>query len=489
MHEPPRSGAKAPAGRGRRPLRRGQRVTLSAADIDDAGCGVGEVAGVAVAAFDLLPGESAEVEIEHLSPHRARAWARRCGPVATPAEERVAPPCPGFGRCGGCVWQHLAYPAQLAHKRARVARAFADAGLAVEVAAPLAAPATTGYRNKGKYVIGTGADGLVLGAFAPRSHVVVDTAGCQVLEPAIERVARHLRTALAASRLPVYDERTRRGTLRYAILRSGADGRVLVGVVIAGAGAGAGAPAEAEIADALAPLRALDEVAGAVLLHNDTRSGALIDGGERARPLFGASVVIERLDGPGGPGSVAVALGIEAFFQVHRAQARRLYREVATAAARLRGPGADGDRAALDLYCGVGGVAFALAGDGGHVVGVESNPSAVAAARDAAAGVGAGANIDFALGDAADFGRLSRDLQPSLVAVNPPRAGLRPEARDALLAAAPPALVYVSCGPSSLARDVAAFTAAGYEIERVLPVDLMPGTPQIETVATLRRCP
>ena len=229
MHEPPRSGAKAPAGRGRRPLRRGQRVTLSAADIDDAGCGVGEVAGVAVAAFDLLPGESAEVEIEHLSPHRARAWARRCGPVATPAEERVAPPCPGFGRCGGCVWQHLAYPAQLAHKRARVARAFADAGLAVEVAAPLAAPATTGYRNKGKYVIGTGADGLVLGAFAPRSHVVVDTAGCQVLEPAIERVARHLRTALAASRLPVYDERTRRGTLRYAILRSGADGRVLVG--------------------------------------------------------------------------------------------------------------------------------------------------------------------------------------------------------------------------------------------------------------------
>src|SRR5690349_17359362 len=131
------------------------RCALAATALDDAGAGVGMANDTRVHVADLLPGERAEVIVDHVSPHRPEAWGRLLRRIGPPSPDRVAPVCPGFGRCGGCVWQHLAYPAQLAAKRARVAAALGEvpavASGAVEIAAVRPSPELTGYRNKGKY--------------------------------------------------------------------------------------------------------------------------------------------------------------------------------------------------------------------------------------------------------------------------------------------------------------------------------------------------
>ena len=472
-----------PSSSPRSDLRPGTHVRLRVTDLDQAGLGVGRVREVDVAVLDVLPGEQAEVVIEHLSRHRNRAWGRVLQRMGPPAPERVRPRCPAFGRCGGCVWQHLAYGAQLERKRGRVAEELAAVGLGLVPVAPvLAAREVTGYRNKGKYVIGVGPSGLVLGAYAPRSHAVVDTAGCQVVEPLIDRVAGAVREALNRTGLPAYDERRRTGVLRYAILRTGGSGAVLVGLVTAGR------EHDQRLQGAAEALARHPDVVGVVRLENRAESGALLDPQGAVACLAGRPTVTEHVSAPGPAGEVAIELGVGDFFQVNRAQAALLYAEVAAQAAALapdaRGPAA---MQVLDLYTGVGGIAFALARSGAHVLGVESFAGAVTAARSAAARAGVSAQVRFCVGDAADIGRLAEETRPDLIVVNPPRKGLHDHARAAVIAAAPAGLVYVSCGPASLARDLAALVQAGWQIERVQPVDLMPGTPQIETVVSLRR--
>jgi 23S rRNA (uracil1939-C5)-methyltransferase len=470
-----------------RGLRPGERLRLDVTDLDETGLGVGRVREVDVAVPDVLPGERAEIVVEHSSPHRARAWGRVLQRVGPPAPERVAPSCPAFGRCGGCVWQHLAYGAQLERKRGLVAGALAAVGLGhLPVAPVLAATAVTGYRNKGKYVIGTGPDGLVLGAYAPRTHEVLDTAGCRVVEPVIDRVAGAVRAALTRTGLPAYDERRRTGVLRYAILRTGSSGEVLVGLVTAG-------PAQDErLQGAAQELGRHPDVTGVVWLENQAESGALLDPQGAVTCLAGRPTVTEHVSGPGPDARVAIELGVGDFFQVNRAQAARLYAEAAQQAAALAAAetGLAGMHV-IDLYSGVGGIAFAVARGGARVLGVEAFAPAVAAARTAAARAGLSAQVRFCAGDAADLGRLAEEMRPDLpvdvIVVNPPRKGLEAGARAALIAAAPAGMVYVRCGPASLARDLAALVQAGWRVERVQPVDLMPGTPQIETVVSLRR--
>jgi 23S rRNA (uracil1939-C5)-methyltransferase len=473
---------RTPSSTRERGLRPGAQLRLHVTELDEAGLGVGRVGAIDVAVPDMLPGEQADIAVEHASTHRARAWGRVLQRVGEPAPERVPPSCPAFGRCGGCVWQHLGYDAQLARKRGRVAGELAAVGLGhVPVAPVLAAPAVTGYRNKGKYVIGAGPDGLVLGAYAPRSHEVVDTSGCQVVEPVIDHVAGLVRAALRRTGLPAYDERGRTGVLRYAILRTGSSGEVLIGLVTAGS------VHDQRLVDAARELCRDPAVAGVVQLENMTEGGALLDPQGAVVCLAGRPAVTEHVAGPGPAGQVAIELGAGDFFQVNRAQAARLYAEAAQQAAALapdgRGPAG---MQVIDLYTGVGGIAFAVARTGARVLGVEAFAGAVAAGRAAAERAGVAEQVRFCAGDAADLGRLTEETRADVIVVDPPRKGLEDRARAALIAAAPSGIVYVSCGPASLARDLAALAQAGWCIERVQPVDLMPGTPQIECVVSLR---
>jgi 23S rRNA (uracil1939-C5)-methyltransferase len=309
----------------------------------------------------------------------------------------------------------------------------------------------------------------VLGAYAPRSHHVIDTIGCRVVAPVIDEVATWLRGAAEAAGLVAYDEARREGELRYAIVRE-ADGDALVALVVAPR-----TPRD-KLAQVAAALGRHPAVRSIVAIENDRRDGAIIPSGSSAQVLLGEGVVVEHVAG------VAVEVGAGEFLQVNRAQAAALYARVAVLA------GARPGLRAIDLFAGVGGIGLSLARAGARVTAVELDHEAVAQLRRAAQR--AGLPLEAI---AADAGDLPADARASLAGgvdvavVNPPRKGLSAGARALLVSLGAPVVIYVSCGPESLARDLAALADAGWAPDAIEPFDLMPGTAQIETVVRLRR--
>lgn len=446
------------------------RVEVTASSLDPQGAGVGVAAECQVHVSDLLPGERALVTIDHRSPHRQVAWGTVLRRIGLPSPHRVVPSCPAFGRCGGCAWQHLDYAAQLDGKRRRVLEAFAEPPLvAVPVAECVPSPRRWGYRNKGKYVagqvrVGAARPRFVLGAYEPRSHTVVETLGCKVVAPVIDEVATWAAGAAEAAGIAPYSERTGAGSLRYAVIRESRAGDVLVGLVV---------PTMAalhEVAPLAAALARHPAVRSVLALINPRRDGSIAPSGAPVIPLHGEARLIDRVAG------YPVEVGIGEFLQVNSEQADAMYAAVAELA-EVR-PGTR----AVDLYSGVGGIALALASAGARVEAVELNGEAAAALARTAHN--AGLPITVHHGDAQEVAGLD---SAEVVVVNPPRRGLTASGRAAVLALAPPRLLYVSCGPESLAQDLAGLAARGYRVEHAQPFDLMPGTGQVETLVALRR--
>lgn len=446
-----------------------KRCEVEAVALDDGGAGVGHSDGIEVHVGDLLPGERAEVAITHHSAHRPEGWGRIVKRLGPPSPVRVVPQCPGFGRCGGCVWQHLAYPAQLAYKRGRVSAALAEvpavASGAVAIMPVRPSPALTGYRNKGKYVVARTGDHLVLGAYAPRSHHVVDTLGCRTVAPVIDELATWTRGAAEQTGLMAYDEATRSGELRYVVIRESA-GDVMAVLVVAPR------TPRAKLDAVAAALGHHPAVHSVVAVENDRRDGAIIPSGAGATVLHGHGHLVEHVAG------VAVEVGAGEFLQVNRAQAAAMYARITELG------GAQPGVQAVDLFAGLGGIGLHLARAGASVIAVEIDRDAVAQLRRAAQR--AGLPITAIAGDAGDV-RGQLGAKPDLVVVNPPRKGLSPAARAFLAELSAPTIIYVSCGPAALGRDLIALAGHGYTPDLIEPFDLMPGTAQVETVVRLRR--
>ncbi|MFN0248066.1 MAG: 23S rRNA (uracil(1939)-C(5))-methyltransferase RlmD [Kofleriaceae bacterium] len=455
------------------------RTELTATELDEAGLGVGTVAGVRVHVADLLPGESAEVAIDHRSPHKPEAWGHVLRRLGEAARERTEPACPAFGRCGGCTWQHVAYPAQLEAKHRRVELALADIlaidqrGITVGPVRP--SPRVLGYRNKGKYVVGrSGPDGthVVFGAYAPRTHDVVDTLGCQVVAPIIDEVAAWARGSAESVGLVPYDEQTRTGELRYVIVRE-ASGNVLVALVVAPR------TPRAKLEKLANAMSQHPTLAGLVVIENDRRDGAIIPAGSSAQVLIGHGYLVEQLAG------VSVHVGAGEFLQVNREQAGAMYERVAELAGDPSGDSAS-PRVAVDLFSGVGGIALHLARRFAHVYAVEIDEEAIAQLRRAKDQTSY--ELTAIAADAQSPGALADKLQGAhVVVVNPPRKGLTDAARELVVAIGAPTVIYVSCGPETLGRDLVALAEHGYMPDVIEPFDLMPGTGQVETVVRLRR--
>jgi 23S rRNA (uracil1939-C5)-methyltransferase len=459
------------------------RCTVTAADLDEAGLGVGASEGKRVHVADLLPGETAEVAIDHASPHRAEAWGRIVRRVGSNSPDRVEPACPAFGRCGGCVWQHLGYAAQLDAKRDRVVASLAEVPAvrdgSVTISAVRPSPEQLGYRNKGKYVAGRSGPHVVLGAYAPRSHHVIDTLGCRVVVPVIDEVATWVRGAAETARLEPYDEATRLGELRYVVVRESA-GDVMIALIVTST------TSRAKLEIVAAALSKHPAVRGLVSIANDRRDGAIVPSGVSAQVLFGHGHLVETLAG------LKLAVGAGEFVQVNRAQAHAMYAratELASEAHPNRGGGNAPLRGvrAVDLYAGLGGFGLHLPRAGALGAAIDLDREAIAHLRRAAE------RASLPLTPiAADAGDVSEEVHaqlgtPDIVVVNPPRKGLSDGTRKLLVALDAATLIYVSCGPESLGRDLVALAARGWNPDVIEPFDLMPGTAQIETLVRLVR--
>lgn len=421
----------------------------------------------------------------------------RVAELVSPSPHRIAPRCRHAAYsderpyCGGCTLQSLDYRQQLHFKAARVAKALRTAGIDLSVADPVAAPVTFGHRHKMELSFATDPDGEVALGLHPPGYKweVVALAECPLLSPLMSTLLPALGALFRGRGLRSWDPRRDDGWLRNLVIREAKrrDERLIeiVTTPLDPVATTAGRVAAAALIDAIATEIGAVAAASGVAL---TSLLWTVHDAQRGRPTRFATTVLRGASGLTDAlrirdRELVFDIGPRAFFQPHPQAAERLVEEVLT---RL-GPA----RTVLDLYSGTGTLALAVAPFVGRVVGVELVPEAVANAVHNAARNGLD-NAEFIAGDVARVvadPALSGDVRPvDAVLLDPPRSGLSPPAFDAVRALDTPRIVYVSCKPESLARDLVRFAEHGYRPEPpAQPIDLFPQSHHVETVVTLVR--
>lgn len=426
------------------------------------GLGIARIDGQVVFVHGAVRGELCRILVMKVLKNAAFGKVTE---LLEPSPERREPDCPYYGRCGGCDFRHLSYREELWAKRQRVQDALTRLGGSdVEVEEVLGAADPLYYRNKSQYPVSAGK----VGFYRARTHDVVDIERCLIQKPQADAAAAALRDYLRDFAVPSYDEKTGRGLLRHLYVRTNRRGESLVCVLANGERL----PHEEELVGRLR--RAVPDCVGVVLGVNTRRGNTIL--GERYRTLWGADTLEDELCG------LTFRLSVPSFYQVNRDQAEVLYRKAVEYA------GLTGGELVVDLYCGAGTITQVMAGGAGRVIGAEIVPEAIEDARENARRNGI-ENVEFFCGDAAQLAAdfAGRGLRPDVICVDPPRKGLAPEVIAATAQMAPQRVVYVSCDPGTLGRDVKRFAEYGYRVQRAAACDLFPGTRHVETVVLLSR--
>ena len=433
------------------------------------GSGICRAEGMAVFVPGTAVGDRCAVRIVKVL--RKYAFGR-LEKLLAPSPDRIAPDCPVAAQCGGCVYRHIRYEAELRIKTQRVRDALERIGglQDFQMEPILAAPDRCRYRNKCQLPIGLSKDGaLQLGFYAVNSHRIVNTESCLLQPEAFDRAAAAFRRWYAVSGESVYDEASHSGVLRHLYMRRGEmSGEMMVCVVANGAAL----HEEALLVEMLR--EAVPEITGVLLNVNREKTNVVL--GKTCRTLWGKDTITDTLCG------LAFEIAPHAFYQVNRTQAERLYGKAAEYA------GLTGAETLLDLYCGTGTIGLSMAKNAKKLIGAEIVPAAVENARRNAER-NAIQNAEFLCADAAEAARIlfERGEKPDVIVINPPRKGCDSALIATIAAMRPKRVVYVSCDPATLARDLKLFGESGYKTETVTPADMFPGTAHVETVVLLSK--
>ncbi len=433
------------------------------------GSGICRAEGMAVFVPGTAVGDRCAVRIVKVL--RKYAFGR-LEKLLVPSPDRIAPDCPVAAQCGGCVYRHIRYKAELQIKTQRVRDALERIGglQDFQMEPILAAPDRCRYRNKCQLPIGLSRDGaLQLGFYAVNSHRIVNTESCLLQPEAFDRAAAAFRRWYAVSGESVYDEASHSGVLRHLYMRRGEmSGEMMVCAVANGAAL----HEEALLVEMLR--EAVPEITGVLLNINREKTNVVL--GKTCRTLWGKDTITDTLCG------LEFEIAPHAFYQVNRTQAERLYGKAAEYA------GLTGAETLLDLYCGTGTIGLSMAKNAKKLIGAEIVPAAVENARRNAER-NAIQNAEFLCADAAEAARIlfERGEKPDVIVIDPPRKGCDSALIATIAAMRPKRVVYVSCDPATLARDLKLFGESGYKTEAVTPVDLFPGTAHVETVVLLSK--
>ena len=444
-------------------LEKGSIYTAVIDGYSSEGLGIARVNGAVVFVPHAVRGEEIDLRITKVM---KTSCAGEIVKIHNPSPERMEPECPYAGKCGGCAYRHLTYPEELWAKRQRVQDALTRiGGLDLTVEEILGAKNPEHYRNKSQYPVG--ADGSI-GFFQARTHKVVPIRRCLIQTEAADRTAQAVGEWMRRYKISAYDETTGKGLVRHVCVRVNRKGESLCCVVVNGNKV----PREPELAAYVTA--AVPHTVG-VLLNSNTRRGNVVLG-DKYRTLFGRNYLMDTLCG------LEFKLSMPSFYQVNRDQAEVLYGKA------LEFAGLTGNETVLDLYCGIGTITLCLAKAAKRVIGAEIVPPAIRDAKENALRNHI-ENAEFFCGDAADIAaKLESDgLRPDVVTVDPPRKGLAPEVIASVAAMGPEKVVYVSCDPATLGRDVKIFREFGYEAKRAAAVDMFPGTAHVETVVLLSK--
>lgn len=447
-------------------LKKNQELLLSIDGMSAEGTGIGRFEGQAVFVSGTAIGDSVSCRIIKAKKNYA---VGKIIEIAEPSSDRIPSDCPVSDRCGGCCFRHASYPAELQYKQKKVEDALQRIGhISCPVHPVLESPVTEHYRNKAQYPVcknpSTGAPEI--GFYAFHSHRIIPCTDCRLQPVLFSKLLSVICGWAERFSVPAYDEATGKGLLRHIYLRQGQiSGEVMVCLVVT-------RPAVPHTEELVKALRQFSEVKTILLNINKERTNVIL--GQETCLLFGDGYIKDQLLGK------TFFLSPRAFYQVNHDGCELLYRKAAEYAALSK------EDILLDLYCGVGTIGLTMADKCKQVYGVEIIPEAVEDAKRNAKENGI-QNATFFCGDAAAAAEKLRKEQvhADVIIVDPPRKGLSPNLIQTVTTFSPKRIVYVSCDPATLARDLALFKEQGYLVSEATPVDLFPRTAHVETVALL----
>ena len=430
------------------------------------GQGVAKIEGCAVFIPNAICGERVRVRIEKAQ----KTWA--AGKIVELLERsghRINRECPVAKLCGGCDFHHMDYEEETRLKAERVRNCLNRiGGESLETLPILAAPTCQGYRNKAQYPVSSHKNRAFAGFFRAGTHQVVENERCLILPEEMDRVKDLVIDHMNRFRIPAYDETSHTGLVRHIYVRRGA---VSKQVLVCLAVNGRKLPREAELIENLKSVPGFTTL----VLSVNTKKGNVVLGDEFIT-LYGPGTIEDTLCG------LTFRLSPRSFYQVNHHQAQRLYQ------AAIEQAGITKADTVLDLYCGVGTITLAMAGAAGKVIGVEVVLQAVEDAWENAKRNGS-ETAEFFCGDAgqAALELEKQGIKADVVVVDPPRKGLNADTIEALSRFSPRRIVYVSCDPATLARDVALLKERGYVLKNAMAADLFPRCAHVESIVCLVR--
>ena len=457
-------------------------IELTITDIGTQGEGIGRVTPEDIPFFvkGALTGDRIRAGVMKLKSSYGYA---RLIEVLEPSPWRTEPKCSVAGPCGGCTLQHLNYEKQAEYKQKHVQNCLERIGGLKDIPMePICAMEEPWYyRNKAQFPVGRGKDGKVkIGFFAGHTHSVIDTTHCYIQAPVMQPLLETIREFLEEYDISTYDEETGKGLVRHILMRVGfATGEIMVCPVLNGEKLPKAEVLEKRLKETVERYNegiVLDnaikyELTSFCINVNKKKTNVIL--GDKCILLSGREYITDKI------GDVSYRISPLSFYQVNPVQTKRIYDTVKEYA------GLTGEEVLWDIYCGAGTIGLYLAEGARKLYGIEIIPEAITDAKENAKANGI-ENAEFYVGAAEDvFPKLMKECPPDVAVIDPPRKGCDEKLIQALLEVSPKTLVYVSCDPATLARDLKLLTAGGYEVKRVRAVDAFCHSVHVETVCLL----
>ena len=442
-------------------------ITLEITGLTSEGSGIGRSPeGIAVFVPKTAVGDVIEARILKVLSSYAYGKIER---IITPSPDRIENDCPVFGKCGGCVYRHITYSAELSAKERTVRDAFERiGGLAPEFLPICGSEKTERYRNKLQMPLAKDENGnIISGFFSERTHRVIAVDDCKLQPQIFSEIVDFLKQECKKLKISVYTEQAHEGVLRHIYLRKGEKSGEICAVIVAKRKV----PEFSKLASEIK--KKFPGITGVVLNVNPDKTNVIL--GERELTLCGKADISDEMCG------ASFEISPKSFYQVNTPQAKNLYAE-AEKYAEPQG------KTLLDLYCGVGTIGLSMAGKAAKVIGAEIVPEAVENARRNAKTNGF-ENAEFICADAAEAAaRLAENgLSPDVILLDPPRKGCDGETLAACVKMRPERIVMISCNPATAARDCKYFSENGYAVEKVRAFDLFPRTRHVECVVLMTK--
>lgn len=450
-------------------FKKNDSVTVFVTDMGQDGEGIGKAEGYTLFIKDAVVGDKVRAKV--IKAKKNYGYARLME-VLEPSPDRVEPRCSCARQCGGCQIQALSYQRQLQFKEEKVRNVLERIGgfekIPLQPIIGMENPYR--YRNKAQFPIGTDREGRpIAGFYAGRTHTIIPQEDCVLGVRENKAILEVILGFMEEFSIPAYREEEGSGLVRHVLIRYGfATKEIMVCVVINGDRL----PKAEILAERLSDIAGMTSIS---INKNKRRTNVIL--GEEVEVIWGRPFIEDVLDG------VRYQISPLSFYQVNPVQTKVLYEKA------LQYAGLHGTETVWDLYCGIGTISLFLARQAGKVYGVEIVPQAIEDARRNAALNGM-ENVEFMVGKAEEIlpEKYEKEgVSADVIVVDPPRKGCDPELLDTMLQIRPKRIVYVSCDPATLARDLKLLCAGGYKLQKVQPVDQFPHSVHVENVCLLLR--